>query len=189
MNKNDLWVQTMTGKSFHPFNPHADEIAIEDIAHGLSLTCRFGGQSKTFYSVAQHCVLLTKLVPAYAKYWALMHDAAEAYVGDLPTPIKDGLPDFKKMEDNILDVIVRSFNIHINTHIHKVVKQADTWLGAFEARHLMDSPDWAEAILAASLVNPRKVDINPWDADTAKINFILTFQKLKKRNEEYAHAC
>jgi len=94
------WHQTYTGKKFWPLDPHPDEICIEDIAHALSLLCRFGGHCKEFYSVAQHSVLgANELFWEYkenntdADYISfaihfLLHDATEAYLCDLPRPIK-----------------------------------------------------------------------------------------------------
>lgn len=190
MNKEDFWIQTMSGKSFHPFNPSKEEIVIEDIAHGLSNTCRFGGQCSHFYSVAQHCCLMAELVPRYARFWALMHDAAEAYIGDMPTPIKEGLPEFKQMEDKILDLIIEEFNIPITTHTHSLVKKADRWLCAMEARKLMDRPDWAEEVLATPyFVNPKQITIEEWSPNRAKTTFVLKFVQQKKWSKEYANAC
>jgi Predicted hydrolases of HD superfamily len=82
------WIMTFTGKRFRPFDPDPAEIDIRDIAHALSHTCRYGGHTRRFYSVAEHCVLLSRIVPADMAFDALMHDAAEAYLGDIPRPIK-----------------------------------------------------------------------------------------------------
>ena len=95
------WMRTFTGKKFYPFEPSPDAICIEDIAHALSMQCRYTGHVSRFYSVAEHCLLLTGVVASRLKdmvrfgpqnknllKWALLHDAAEAYVGDMGRPLK-----------------------------------------------------------------------------------------------------
>src|SRR5438552_3035736 len=108
------WIQTFTGKKFFPLEPNADDICIEDIAHSLSMQCRFNGHSKQFYSVAQHSVLIASWwfgdYPKLAKY-ALLHDASEAYLSDIPRPLKQ-LPEFefyKKAEQLLQDLIYAKF--------------------------------------------------------------------------------
>jgi hypothetical protein len=82
------WTQTYNGHKFDPMNVGLETIDINDIAHALSLLCRFNGHIKELYSVAQHCVLMSEQVePKYA-FHALLHDAAEAYVSDVPRPFK-----------------------------------------------------------------------------------------------------
>ena len=73
------WLQTYTGKKFYPFDPREEEVDILDIAHALSQLCRFGGHTKEFYSVAEHCVLVSMCCPSEVKLLGLLHDAAEAY--------------------------------------------------------------------------------------------------------------
>lgn len=98
------WIETFTGKKVYPLEPCSSEYCIEDIAHALSLTCRYGGHSSDFYSVAQHCCIVSDLCPEGLKLVGLMHDAAEAYLGDVPSPIKP-LTWFGDLSGNELDVI------------------------------------------------------------------------------------
>jgi len=77
-----------SGGTFDILNPRAEDVRIEDIAHALSQQCRFTGHTKTFYSVAQHSVLASTLVAAPDELWALLHDASEAYMGDMNRPLK-----------------------------------------------------------------------------------------------------
>jgi len=77
------WVNTYTGKHFHYLDPQPEEIDIIDIAHSLSLTCRYGGHCKQFYSVGDHSIRVAEIVPDELKLRALLHDAAEAYLTGL----------------------------------------------------------------------------------------------------------
>lgn len=98
---------------FWPLDARPEEVDYRDIARGLSQECRFGGQTPYFYSVAWHTVALTYVVPDHLKQWALMHDAAEAYLSDVPRIIKK-LPPFefiKRAEADLLAVIAISFGI------------------------------------------------------------------------------
>lgn len=83
------WIQTFTGRAFWPLRPRAEDVRIEDIAHALAMKCRFGGMTRQFYSVAQHSVLVSRIVPPADALWGLLHDAAEAYLPDVCRPIKD----------------------------------------------------------------------------------------------------
>lgn len=82
------WIQTFSGVAFYPLDPRIEDFRIEDIAHSLSLQCRFTGHCREFYSVAEHSVRLSYIVPPYDALWGLMHDASEAYLMDLARPIK-----------------------------------------------------------------------------------------------------
>jgi uncharacterized protein len=81
-------MQTYTGLAFWPLDPRPDEIRLVDIAHALSKLCRYGGQCLSFYSVAEHSLLVASKAPDHLKLVALMHDASEAYLLDIPRPIK-----------------------------------------------------------------------------------------------------
>ncbi len=105
------WIQTFTGKAFFPFDPRPEDIDIEDIAHALSNQCRYGGHASRFYSVAEHCVILsTKVEPQYALA-ALMHDCAEAYLVDIPRPVKYSLVGYKELEFQVEKAIAAKFNL------------------------------------------------------------------------------
>lgn len=105
-------IRTFTGLQIDVFNPKPEMICIEDIAHGLSNTPRWGGQIKDFYPTAQHCVHVASLaIERKAKLEALMHDAAEAYLHDMPKPIKRRLPDYQELENNLTKAIFEKFNI------------------------------------------------------------------------------
>ena len=111
--KRALWIQTYAGVKFHPWDPRPGSIRIVDVAHSLSNLCRFNGHCLEFYSVAQHSCVVAGIAMVESRrldvgMHALLHDAAEAYVGDLVRPVKTGMPQFGLVEDGILAVIYRA---------------------------------------------------------------------------------
>ena len=104
-------IETVSGNRVSLVDTNPDTITIEDIAHGLSMTCRWGGQVHTFFSVAQHCVMAKVMAKTPYKLDALIHDASEAFLGDMPAPYKSLMPDFKKYEEQLMHVIAKKFGI------------------------------------------------------------------------------
>src|SRR4051812_44303587 len=102
-------IQTYSGKQFFPMRPIGGDIDIEDIAHALSNQCRFSGHCQRFYSVAEHSLRVAELVTPQHKLWALLHDASEAYLVDLPTPIKRTLEEYRNAENRVMKAICRAF--------------------------------------------------------------------------------
>lgn len=129
-----LWIQTFTGKRFFPLDPKTEDVDIQDIAHALSLLCRFNGHCNQFYSVAQHSVLVSKLVAPEHRLAALLHDATEAYLSDIPRPIKHQLK-LGMIEYKLLIAILNHFGI--TTYPQKEIKWADNVMLATEARDFM----------------------------------------------------
>ncbi len=105
------YIATSTGKHIDFANITPDQICIEDIARDLSNECRFAGQLESFYSVAQHSVYVSQIVPPEYALEALLHDAAEAYIKDIPSPLKAMLPDYKAVEKRIEAVIREKFGL------------------------------------------------------------------------------
>lgn len=120
-------IRTYTGKFINVFEPTPDMIDIEDIAHSLSMQCRFGGHLKQFYSVAQHCLTASYYEKSLDM---LLHDASEAYLLDIPSPIKKRLPDYKKIEDNLMLCIADKFGFEYP--LRKEVKEIDVAMLQFE---------------------------------------------------------
>src|SRR3954471_2936273 len=102
-------ILTNSGKLAWPMDPRPEDIDILDIAQGLSNQCRFNGQIKTFYSVAQHSVLVTRMVSSENQLAALLHDASEAYLPDLTSPVKRQIPEFVEAENRLMEVIADVF--------------------------------------------------------------------------------
>jgi len=134
------WIQTYTGKKFHPLDPDPAAICIEDIAHALSMQCRFTGHVKRFYSVAEHSVHVARQVLVASPrdaFWALMHDASEAYLLDLAKPVKR-LPElaaYRDAEARVMRAICEAFDLPAEEP--KPVKPADVRMLATEAAQLM----------------------------------------------------
>lgn len=132
------FIETYTGKKFYFLDPHEEDICIEDIAHALSNKCRFAGHCRWFYSVAEHSLIVSLLVPDDLALAALLHDAAEAYLEDIPSPIKPFFKEYKEFENRIMDVINKKWLSNIN-HNHPEIKEADKIQLFSEARHLLPS--------------------------------------------------
>ena len=139
---------TCSGKSYDFLDPKTEQIDLHDIAQALSMTCRYNGHSSFFYSVAEHSVLVSRLIesyePAYA-FEALMHDAAEAYVGDVVSPLKGLLPDFQAIELLCEEVTEQKFGLALDWR--EKTKAADRLAYKIERRHLFPHlvdghPEW-----------------------------------------------
>lgn len=117
------FIETYSGKQIDFLNPQPDQIDIEDIIQGISRMPRFSGQTKHDYTVGQHTLNVVNVLPPRHKLQGFLHDAAEAYIGDMPTPFKRLMPDFTLLEQRIWDAICQRFNI--SHALHPSVKQAD----------------------------------------------------------------
>jgi uncharacterized protein len=158
------WMQTRSGKAFDFINPDPASIDIFDIAHSLSNLCRFGGHSAYFYSVAEHSVHVSHTVPAAYAFTALMHDATEAYLIDLPRPLKDLLPEYKEIENRVWSVIAPKFELPLE--IPEIVKDADDRVLLRERDSLMTRPPrpWVHAVGKTPAPNIYIGGLNPGDA-------------------------
>jgi hypothetical protein len=109
------WIETFTGRQFHFLDPSPDEIDIRDIAHALSLVTRYGGHVRQFYSVAEHSLLISDRLRRSGhkehELVGLLHDASEAYLGDMPKPIKHCLPDYQALEASVEEAIAKRFDV------------------------------------------------------------------------------
>lgn len=167
------WITTYSGRHFDYLKPSIESINITDIAKALSHECRYTGQLERFYSVAQHCVECSYIVPKKFALEALLHDAVEAYCKDIPSPLKRLLPDYQRMEKSI-DLIVRQkFNLPLAESPE--VKRADLIMLATEHRDLAnDGKDWP--ILKDIPLLQRKLEALP--SNIAFNRFIRRFEEL-----------
>ena len=171
------WIRTKTGKSFWPLKPTPEMVDIEDIAHALSHQCRFSGHTSQFYSVAQHSVHVSELIRKrynnpQMELAALLHDASEAYLVDVPSPVKRVMPTYKDAEHLVMAAISKKFGLK---NFDKEIKQADMDALATEARDLMGNPQgWAglDGCVADETI------LQPWPATLAKDLFLHKFKQL-----------
>lgn len=172
------YLQTYNGKHVHPLSPSQDEIDIEDVAHSLSQQCRFLGHTRALYTVAQHCVLVSEIVPPEDALWGLLHDASEAYFCDLPAPIKrDPHMEFYRIaEEGMLACVARKFGLPPD--MPQSVKRADKILLATEFRDVtaVDDLDWIIAECGCEPVE--NLWITPWPPTVAERRFLARFQEL-----------
>ena len=168
------WIATHSGKRFYPLDPHIDEIDINDIAHSLSNQCRFAGHCVQFYSVAQHCVLVSQVCDQVDALFGLLHDASEAYLVDIPSPLKR-MPEFeayRNAEAHMMELICARYKLPAGEP--QSVKFADKRMLATEARDLTmtEGRGWAMTH------EPYDFHIKPWTPDYAKTKFIARFHEL-----------
>lgn len=141
------WIQTKSGRKFWLDKPDYDSIDIEDIAHALSNICRFTGHTSRLFSVAEHSIGVSFLLPDKLKLAGLLHDAAEAYIGDINTPLKHLIGQkIYDIESRIQQAIYRKYDINLTMDDLKLIKHADNALLRKEAETFFNEQieDWHE---------------------------------------------
>lgn len=154
-------IRTNTGLFINVFEPTIDMISAEDIAHAQSHQCRWAGHIKRFYSVAQHSVMCMQLAENEDKIAALFHDGSEAYLLDIPTPIKSRMPEYKEIEHKLMLVIAQKFGFKYP--LNKELKHIDRYMLQLEWDNLADG---------------HNISFKCWTPEEAKENFLSAYYKL-----------
>lgn len=169
-------IHTYSGRWVNPLDLDPEQVAIADIAHALSNQCRFSGHTREFYSVAQHCVLASRIVPDEFAFDALMHDAAEAYLQDMAKPLKNH-PSlgqaYRGAERRIEAIIGEVFDVQFPFPAE--VKDADITMLVTEARDLMHGTEEWEHYRD---IPPLAEKITPWSPKMSRKRFLRRFVEL-----------
>jgi hypothetical protein len=166
------WFLTATGRQVFVTDPQPEDIVVADIAQALSRICRFGGHVRNFYSVAQHSVWVSERLPERLMRKGLLHDAPEAYLGDVVRPLKRELPDYVRLEALWWKAICERFQLPEEGDAE--VKAVDLRALMTERRdltyHGLQSPyPWIED---EARIEPDPYFISPLGPDAAKHLFL-----------------
>lgn len=168
-------IQTFTGEMFDVFSPHMEQINLKDISHALSMLCRYGGHSREFYSVAEHCVLMAEHFVGRGEKdlarAALLHDATEAYMGDVVRPLKGQLPLYREVEGRLQTLIFMKYGIY--DQVPHGVKEADLRITTDERDMLMLPRPWS-----IDPVEPLGVMLQCWTHDQAEQAWLDSYWRL-----------
>lgn len=180
------WMQTRHGHRFYPEDVKQSTFVIEDIAHALSNLCRFGGHCTQFYSVAEHSVLVAEIVRRLGgtleqQLWALMHDATEAYMVDVPTPVKVILKGYREKEAEVMEEIASQLKLPSNLAglpTHSLIHRADAIALVTEAKQLVagDVSEWE----ACKLFDPIDIKLKGLHPEAASAAFLARWFDLQR---------
>lgn len=178
----DHFITTDSGRRIDFVDLDPNEITIEDIARNLSNYCRFGGGVRTFYSVAEHSIRVAGLCTPDKQLHGLLHDAAEAYLGDVVAPLKHmpGMEFYRELERYFDGVILPKFGC--DTEMPRDVEIADKRLRRTEQR---DIRTVQPAVRSTSGIEPLKERIEPLEAESARLLFMRVFGHLTKMDGNY----
>jgi hypothetical protein len=167
------WIQLYTGQPFWPLDPRPEEIDILDIAHALSMQCRYSGHVNSFYSVAEHSVHISRAVSPEFALWGLLHDASEAYLVDIPKPLKPLLPQYKAAERSVMACIALHFGL--DPVEPPEVKEMDFRILFNEREALLNRSAKEWGIVGEPIPN---LKIRAWNPDAAEHLFLARFTEL-----------
>lgn len=168
-------ILTAAGRYFDFTAPERSIIGITEIAHALSHLCRFTGHTWQFYSVAEHSWHVSHLVHPADALAGLLHDASEAFLGDVAAPLKALLPDYREIEARVEAVVLGRFGIP--AHLPPSVKAADKMMLRVEQVQAMraEGHDWKLGELSPQA---KLVQLRFWDPDEAQMMFLRRFEEL-----------
>jgi hypothetical protein len=167
-------ILTRSGQYFDYLHPERYRLEIGDIAHALANTCRFAGQCRQFYSVAQHSVYVSRIVPEEHALAGLLHDCAEAFIGDVPRPLKRMLSQYQVIEKRVEAALFAKFGIPLP--LPEAVKLADLQLLAAEQAALLPPHDDEWAVLRG--IAPAPIEITPVGWYEARAAFMARYDEL-----------
>lgn len=180
------WMQTFTGVRFTPLEPQVEDIDIRDIAHSLAYQCRYAGHTRKFLSIAEHCWHLSHLVSDKNKLIALLHDATEAYVADVPRPLKPFLPNYYEIEDKVYEAIAERYGLPVL--IPDEVHEADTRILLDERNQFMTKSPSPIGDGWPDHMEPFGITIHGWPPSQAEDMFLRRFEELVKERCPYCGA-
>lgn len=170
------WMQTWSGRQFWPLDPRAEEVHIGDIAHALAHQCRYGGHTRRFYSVAEHCVLLAEAVSRQNRLAGLLHDSPEGYLPDMIRPVKRSMPAYRTAETAVWRMICARFGL--STELPAEVHQADVRILVDEFQQAMAPMPVPIETTALAGIEPLGVTLRFWRPDEAGFQFLTLFDRL-----------
>jgi hypothetical protein len=177
-NRRGDWMQVFSGRQFWPLDPRPEEIEIEDIAHALSMQCRYAGHTKKFYSVAEHSLLISQVVSQDFALWGLLHDASEAYLTDIIRPIKPFMSEYKVWEKELMRCIAIRFGLEQYGSDYPeplAVKRMDARILWNEQKALMGVCEANWSLWGEPIPN---ITIKAYSPATAKRKFLERFNEL-----------
>lgn len=179
------WIQTQSGRMFFPADPRIEDVCIEDIGSALSMICRFNGHTREFYSVAEHSVHVSGICEAEgreAALWGLLHDAAEAYLGDVTSPLKRApwMAGYQMHEAELQRRIWEHFGL--TGPVPPIVREADRRMLVTEMRELLPEPAWWSQLG----IQPYSFSIRPKPPAAVKDIFLTRFRTLTAEREQQA---
>jgi hypothetical protein len=174
----DFWFLTSSGRQVFPLDLRAEDVEPDEIAHALGNLCRFGGHCREFYSVAQHSLHVAIQLPERLKLQGLLHDATEAYVGDVIRPLKRRLPEFAGIEARVWRAVAERFSLP--EELDPLVKEADNRMLLTEKRDLVPphSWKWTEEQVADASALPYEFQVVPWAPLTSRENFLEYYRQV-----------
>lgn len=167
-------IMLRSGAWFDFCAPADSEFTVDDIAHGLANICRYSGQCSRFYSVAEHSLLVSDTATGF-EFEALLHDAAEAFLGDITRPLKQMLPEYKRIEAEVERAILERFGVQ--WPLPPQIKQADLRVLAAEQRQIM--PEGTDGWVRGQKVEPAPVVVQHLSPDEAKRRFLERFDEVR----------
>lgn len=178
------WMYTASGNIFRWWEPTPESITIEDIAHHLATINRWGGAARFPISVAQHSLMVCSMVPPEHKLQGLLHDAAEAYLGDIVRPFKSCLLDYTALEEKLLKAIFAKLGVR--HPLHSSVGLADDIVLAWEYRDAMpDDVPVPDVVASHMYLTPKKI-IQPMGWEEAETRFLAAFRYYTNRRDRGA---